>query len=44
MYFLRYACERGKKMNKVENFKLGFSNLLKVSVTFGVDIHVTLEY
>ena len=27
-----------KKMNKVEFFKFGFSNLLGVSGTFGVDI------
>ena len=29
---------RRKKMNKIEIFKFGFSNLLKVSGTFGVDI------
>ena len=34
--------ERRKKMNKIQNFQFGFSNLLKVSGTFGVDI--TLEY
>ena len=34
--------KRRKKMNKIENFKFGFSNFLKVSRTFGVDI--TLEY
>ena len=30
--------ERRKKMNKIEIFKFGFSNLLKVSGTFGVDV------
>ena len=30
--------ERRKKMNKIEIFKFGFSNLLKVNGTFGVDI------
>ena len=34
--------ERRKKMSKIENFKFGFLNLLKVSGTFGVDI--ALEY
>ena len=27
-----------KKVNKIKIFKIGFSNLLKVSETFGVDI------
>ena len=34
--------DRRKKMNKIQIFKLGFSKLLKVSGTFGVDI--ALEY
>ena len=34
----------GKKVNEVEIFSFGFSALLKVSGTFGVDLHVTLEY
>ena len=51
MYFLSYACgrrsketkkEEEEKMNKIENFKFDFSNLLKVSGAFGVDI--TPEY
>ena len=29
---------RRKRMNKIENFKFVFSNLLKVKGTFGVDI------
>ena len=45
--FLSYACERRQrkeeekiKMTKVEIFKFGFSNLIKVYIsgTFGVDI------
>ena len=30
--------EKWKKMNKIEFFKFRFSNLLKVSGTFGVDV------
>ena len=29
---------RRRKINKIENFKFGFSNFLKVSGTFGVNI------
>ena len=41
---LSFACggrkkkERRRKMNKIEIFKFVFSNLFKVSGTFGVDI------
>ena len=39
LFELPYACGgRRKKMNKIEVFKFGFFNLLKVSGTFGVDI------
>ena len=49
VYFLSYACGRRKKegeerrrekINKIEIFKFGFSNLLKVSGPFGVDIRL----
>ena len=45
MYSFSYACEeerRRKKMNKIEIFTFVFSNLSKVSETFGLDI--ILEY
>ena len=37
---LSFACgrRRSKKMSKIEIFKFNFSNLLKFSGTFGVDI------